>query len=587
MLLSAVLVTTILLPTEGCKSGRRTVYSWFHKRKSTSKANSAEFADNVEKVVQSPQLAIMKWSNYSAYQPLVQQFYNDRNFELAWTRDGKPTETTTALINLFTHADEKGLIPEDYDASRWAQRVARIDDIRKRKDTSDDAETVIAQFDAAMTISTMRFISDLHTGRVNPQTLNFDIDVPQKREQFQLSQFMNDQLVDASDAPTVVSSVEPHNAIYAATEKALVQYLAAAKQQAQSDPLPAVTHPISVGGSYAGLEPLRLRLQELGDAEGEIPQTQAYSQEISDAVKHFQTRHGLTPDGKLTQLTVDALNVPLTERVEQLNLALERWRWLPDNFVNPRVLVNLPEFIVRTYNEDNSLAFKMKVVVGQAEGNHDTPMFVRSMRYVNFRPYWNLPNSIIKKELMKHINASGLGYLASHDYEVVTANGQPASGYSASDLEHGRYVVRQKPGPKNSLGLVKFMFPNEYDIYMHSTPEMQFFNLTRRDKSHGCIRLNDAEKMANWVLQEQPIWTADKIHDAMYGDQNNKTVNLKTTLPVSITYLTAMADEDGSVHFYKDIYGYDKDLAAAIAKHPTDRTNEHKVNPKQQPGETL
>ncbi|MDE1160340.1 MAG: L,D-transpeptidase family protein [Acidobacteriaceae bacterium] len=587
VLLSAVLVSAILLPTEGCKSSRRTVASWFHKRKAKSPPNSAEFADNVEQVVQSPHLAIMQWANYSDFQPQVQQFYDDRNFELAWTRDGKPTAAATALITLFTHADEKGLNPDDYDASRWAARVARIEDIRKKKQTDENAQTVIAQFDAAMTISSMRFVSDLHSGRVNPQTLNFDIDVPAKRAEFQLAQFLNDQVVDADDVPTVVGTVEPHNAMYAATEHALVQYLAAAKQQATEEPLPAVSHDVSVGGSYAALEPLRLKLQAEGDAPADLPQTRVYSREMSEAVKHYQERHGLTPDGKLTPLTIEALNVPLSQRVQQLDLSLERWRWLPDNFVNPRVLVNLPEFVVRTYNADNTLAFKMRVVVGKAEGNHDTPMFVRSMRYVTFRPYWNLPTSIIKKELMRHINASGVGYLASHDYEVVTASGQPASGFSASDIEHGRYVVRQKPGPKNSLGLVKFMFPNEYDIYMHSTPEMQYFSMTRRDKSHGCIRLNDAEKMANWVLDGQGNWDADKVHDAMFGDNNNKTVNLKTLLPVSITYLTANADEDGTVHFFKDIYGYDKDLLAALAKHPTGRNDEHKVNPKQQPGETL
>ncbi len=144
---------------------------------------------------------------------------------------------------------------------------------------------------------------------------------------------------------------------------------------------------------------------------------------------------------------------------------------------------------MRTYDEDHNLAFKMKIVDGEAKGNHDTPMFVRTMRYMIFRPYWNLPISIIKKELMKHINSGGAAYLERNDYEVTDRSGQPVSGWTAADLEHGRYMVRQKPGPKNSLGLVKFMFPNEYDIYMHSTPEMNLFNLTRRDRSHGCIRL--------------------------------------------------------------------------------------------------
>jgi murein L,D-transpeptidase YcbB/YkuD len=586
-LLALLVLGLILAPTEGCKATRRMAYNVFHHRKAKSKPNTTDYADNVEQVVNSPQLAIMKWSNFSDYQAQVQQFYDDRSYELAWTRDGALTNTTTQLISLFENAAQKGLNPDDYDASRWPQRVDRVAQIFKTKDTSDNAQDVIAQFDAAMTITTMRYLSDLHLGRVNPQDLNFDIDVPARRALFDLPTFVNDQLVDKENVPSIVATVEPQNAMYAATEKALGQYLVLAKQQAAQPamPLPAVAKTVSVGGTYPAMPALLARLQMEGDAGAESPSA-TYSEEMAAAVKHFQARHGITPDGKLTTQTIAELNVPLSARVQQLDDALERWRWLPDNFVNPRVLVNLPEFIVRTYNADGSQAFKMKVVDGEAEGQHDTPIFVRTMRFVIFRPYWNLPTSIIKKELMKHIDSGGAGYLDSHGYEVTTRDGTVASGWTADDIEHGKYAVRQKPGPKNSLGLVKFMFPNEYDVYMHSTPEMNLFGLTRRDRSHGCIRLNDAEAMANWVLQGQGDWDADKIHDAMFGDDDNKQVNLKTPLAVSITYLTANADEDGSVHFFDDIYGYDQQLEQALAQgRPYDKS-EHKINPKLTPGET-
>ena len=505
--LSLLVLTLMVVPTEGCKTTRRTVYNLFHHRKSKSKSNTTDYADNVEQVVSSPQLAIMKWANFTDYQPQVQQFYDDRSYELAWTRDGKPTEAATALIQAFVNADQKGLNPEDYDASRWPQRVARVASILQSKDTSDNSQNVIAQFDAAMTITAMRYISDLHLGRINPQALNFDIDVPARRAAFDLPTFLNDQLVDADDVPSTIMTIEPQNAMYAATEKALGQYLVLAKQQMAQPaaPLPGVGKPVAVGGSYPAMPALLARLQLEGDA-GSTAAPANYDESMAAAVKHFQQRHGITPDGKLSQQTIDAMNVPLINRIHQFDDSLERWRWLPDNFVKPRVLVNLPEFQVRTYNEDGSEAFKMKVVDGEAEGNHDTPMFVRTMRFLIFRPYWNLPTSIIKKELMKHIDSGGAGYLASHDYEVTTRDGQPVTGWTADEIEHGKYVVRQKPGPKNSLGLVKFMFPNEYDVYMHSTPEMNLFNLTRRDRSHGCIRLNDAEAMANWVLQGQGDW---------------------------------------------------------------------------------
>jgi murein L,D-transpeptidase YcbB/YkuD len=238
----------------------------------------------------------------------------------------------------------------------------------------------------------------------------------------------------------------------------------------------------------------------------------------------------------------------------------------------------------------------MRVVDGEAHGNHDTPTFVRLMRYVVFRPYWNLPPSIIKKEIMPHIARSGLGYLEAHDYEVYKNDGTVVTSYTASDLEHLRYSVRQRPGPKNSLGLVKFLFPNEYDVYMHSTPELNLFGLARRDKSHGCVRLQHADQMALWVMQgDQPAnmdptssnaWDADRVDQAMNGDNNNKTYNLKTPLPVVIAYLTANADEDGSMHFFNDIYGYDKELEAALAKGRPYERAPMKINPKLTPGET-
>ena len=586
--LSLSVLALALVPMAGCRGGVKALIAKFHHRKSKSKPNTTDYADNVAQVVSSPRLALLKWSDYSDYQPQVKQFYDDRNYELAWVRDGKPTDTTTALIALFADAAKKGLKPEDYDSPRWSQRLQRIETIRTTHDTSDNAQDVVAQFDAAMTISTMRYVSDLHVGRVNPQSLNFDIDVPAKRAAFDLTTFLSDQLVDADDVPTTIATVEPQNPMYAATEKALGQYVLLAQEQGGTppQPLPDVGKPVSVGGSYAALQALLERLQLEGDSSTtDVPKV--YDTGLSASVKHYQERHGLTADGKLTQATIDSMNVPMSVRVQQLSDSLERWRWLPDNFINPRVLVNLPEFIVRTYEPDHSLAFKMKVVDGEAEGSHDTPMFVRSMRYVVFRPYWNLPGSIVKRELMGHLNKSGVGYLAEHGYEAYKNDGTVVTSFTADDIEHQRYSVRQKPGPKNSLGLVKFLFPNEYDVYMHSTPELNLFNLTRRDRSHGCVRLEHADQMAVWVLQgENGDWDADKVSEAMNGSNDNKTVALKTTLPVVLTYLTANADEDGTVHFFNDIYGYDKELETALAKGMPYSQATVKINPKLTPGET-
>jgi L,D-transpeptidase YcbB len=566
---------------------------------------STDLATNVQHVVASPQLAILKWTNYSDYQPQVKQFYDAREYALAWTNDAALTPQADTLIQAFTNAAQKGLRPDDYDAPRWPQRVAHLAALHSKNDTSAAAQDAVAEFDTAMTISAMRYISDLHSGRVNPQHLNFDIDVPAKRAAFDLPAFLNDQVVEADDVSSAISSIEPQNPMYTATLQSLQQYIALAKLQDAkpispgvdnpiATPLAAVAKPVTVSQPYpaAALFALGSRLALEGDMQnapaGISTVGTAYTQDFADAVKHYQSRHSLTADGKLTQATIDSLNVPMDVRVQQLDLSLERWRWLADPYTNPRLLVNLAEFVVRAYNPDHSLAFKMKTVNGQAKGDHDTPVFTRTMRFLVFRPYWNVPPSIIKKELTPHIEKSGVGYLAQKNFEVTKADGTVVTGYSASEIEHLRYAVREKPGPKNSLGLVKFMFPNEYDVYMHSTPELNLFNLTRRDRSHGCVRLQHADQMAAWVLSPQPEWTADKIADAMNNDQkNNRTVLLKQQLPVVVFYLTAVPDEDGTTHFFDDIYSYDKQLEQILDKGMPYPSAPAKINPHLTPGETV
>jgi murein L,D-transpeptidase YcbB/YkuD len=380
------------------------------------------------------------------------------------------------------------------------------------------------------------------------------------------------------------------------------------------EPLPGLSagvKPLVPGDHYAAADALLTRLQLEGDAPADDtpapaadasataptpvkPASTVYTKGLSEAVKHFQERNGLEVDGKLGQGTINALNVTMVQDVQKMDDTLERFRWLPDNYQQPRVLVNLPEFMLRAYGPDHALAFKMRVVDGEAKGFHDTPMFVRLMRYVVFRPYWNLPPSIIKKEIVPHLEKGGMAYLAAHGYESTTRNGTVVPNATLSDIAHLRYTVRQKPGPLNSLGLVKFLFPNEYDVYMHSTPELALFGLSRRDKSHGCVRLQHADQMALWVLggdqkdpDNQTLWDIDSVHDAMSDeDKNNKTVGLHTPLPVVITYMTALADEDGNMHFFNDIYGYDKDLDAALAKGRPYPQGAVKINPKLTPGET-
>jgi len=558
-------------------------------RKSKSEPNTTAYADKlhemVEKKVLPPEkvdttkVPNLRWPNFSDYESIVATFYDDRNYEVAWTRDGAPTATAKGFIQAFQDAATKGLIPEDYDAPRWADRVQAL---------NSKSEDAISLFDVAMTVNVMRYISDLRIGRVNPSHFNFEIPVQDKK--YDLAEFVSDNAVDATDVPKLIAGVEPDSEEYRQTEAALAHYMDLAKQQgqAQTDLLPTIAKAISVGGTYPALPALLTRLQLEGDAESNATLTSpaTFDSTLSDAVKHYQHRHGFTEDGKLGAQTIKSLNVPMDFRVAQLQDSLERWRWLPEPYLHPRLMVNLPEFILRGYDPDHKLDFTMRVVVGQAKGGHDTPVFTHMMKYLVFRPYWSVPVDIARKELVPHIE-SNHGYLASKNFEVTNNKGVIQTDYTAHQVAQGAVMVREKPGPKNSLGLVKFIFPNQYDIYLHSTPAVSLFEQTRRDFSHGCIRVQKPADLAAWVLQGQGDWDLDKVNEAMNGGSDNKTVSLKTPLPIVIFYLTAIVEDGGEVHFFDDIYNYDTEMQKVFSKGPPYPVKPEPIVPKTKEGDTV
>jgi len=569
---------TVLLLIGGCH----------RHRKSKSQPNTTAYADKLHEMVEKKALPSekvdttkapnLRWPNFSDYQSIVAAFYEDRNYEVAWTRDGAPTAPAKAFIQAFQDAASKGLIPEDYDAPRWADRIQAL---------NSKSEDAISLFDVAMTVNVMRYISDLRIGRVNPSHFNFEIPVQEKK--YDLAEFVSDNVVDATDVPKLIASVEPDSDEYRRIEVALAHYLDLAKQQQQAhpDPLPAVAKSVAEGGTYPAAAALLARLQFEGDAEPNTTLTSptTYDDTLSEAVKHYQHRHGFTEDGKLGAQTIKSLNVPMELRVAQLQDSLERWRWLPEPYLHPRLMVNLPEFVLRGYDPDHKLDFTMRVIVGQVKGDHETPVFTHMMKYLVFRPYWSVPVDIARKELVPHIE-SNRGYLATKNFEVTNNKGVIQTDYTAHQVSQGAVMVREKPGPKNSLGLVKFIFPNQYDIYLHSTPAVSLFDQTRRDFSHGCIRVQKPADLAAWVLQGQGDWDLDKVNEAMNSGPDNKTVSLKTPLPIVIFYLTAVVEDDNEVHFFDDIYNYDTDMQKVFSKGPPYPVKPEPIVPKSKEGDT-
>jgi|HubBroStandDraft_5_1064220.scaffolds.fasta_scaffold01445_11 murein L,D-transpeptidase YcbB/YkuD len=518
--------------------------------------------------IQSGNLADLRWPNFSDYTAHVQKFYGLYGNALPWVRGMQPTSQAMQMIALIQESDKKGLTPEDYDASKWAARVAKL-----KPGAGNPSEADAIAFDEAMTVCTMRYISDLHIGKVNPKHFDYGFNVSLKK--YDLPEFLKQNVVDRQDVSASLKQIEPPYPGYQRTLVALQNYIQLAKQD-DGEKLPEVRGTVQPGDPWIGVPRLTKILQLVGDlpADAKVPANSIdYKGPLVDAVKKFQTRHALPADGKITAQTVADLNVPMSARVQQMQLTLERWRWLPlidpTKTLPPPLVANVPEFRVRAYDEKFNVVWTMNVVVGHAY-SHDTPVFADMMEYVIFRPYWSVPYSIARNEMFSKIEKDP-NYLASKGFAVVDAKQDVVTAGAVTpevlaQLKSGSLFIRQNPGPKNSLGLVKFIFPNDYNVYMHDTDEKQFFSRDRRDDSHGCIRLERPADMALWVLRNNPGWDAAKIKATMNGSQDNLQVNLTQPIPVLIVYATVVVNEDGSVHFFDDIYGHDKALAEVLAK---------------------
>jgi murein L,D-transpeptidase YcbB/YkuD len=496
----------------------------------------------------------------TGYQDHIKRLYESANFAPLWIRGDALTPQATYLIEALRTSRLKGLNPADYDVENLATQSKSL------KTASPAAQ---ASFDVSLTAATMRYISDLRIGRINPKHLKFGIDVQSKK--YNLPEFVAQQVVSASNLQSVLDQIEPPYIGYRRIESALKQYLDLAAK-GDGPKVPAGTKTVAEGDVYAGTSQLADKLRLLGDLPpgGSFG---SYNGALVEGVKHFQARNGLATDGKLDAATLRELNTPLSERVQQIDDAMERWRWMPAEFQQPPVVVNIPEFRLRAYAEDHKLALSMNVVVGKAAPTQ-TPVFTDDIRFIIFRPYWNVPPGILRRSVIPGIMKKP-GYIASERFEVTDSSGKLVSASNddlVAGLRSGKYSIRQKPGPANALGLIKFMFPNSHSVYLHSTPSTELFAKSRRDFSSGCIRVEKPAELAAFLLRNQPDggqpWTAALAQSAMDSGKDNRQVNLTAKVPVLILYVTAVAEEDGTVHFFDDIYGHDKRLNALLAKGP-------------------
>jgi L,D-transpeptidase YcbB len=509
--------------------------------------------------VASGKLESLRWPDFRDVSGDTAKFYEGRGYAPAWVDGAGPSAQAKVVVSTLQKGAQKGLNPEDYDASRWPAREEGL----AGTPTPED----IARFDLALSVCLLRYVSALDVGRINPQHLKFDLDLNHRKTD--LPEFLT-QISQAPDIVPLLDEVEPQEDGYSRTAQALRTYLALA-QQDSAEKLPVPEKPVAPGGAHAGIALLVTKLKLVGDLPqgATVPDGSVkYEGEVVEAVKRFQLRHALAVTGSLGPETVRQLNVPIADRIRQLQFALERWRWLPHELATPLIAVNVPAFRLYGFDQPHHIALKMNVVVGKAMRS-ETPAFIGNMTYLVFRPDWGVPPTILRREILPPLQKDP-AYLSQNGYDLLDASGKVLNAGQVTPeqiqlLRAGKLSVRQRPGPKNALGNVKFMFPNTYLVYLHDTPKTELFSRSRRDFSYGCIRVQDPPALAAWVLQSKPEWTPERIQAAMNGEKSVQ-VNLTSPIPVLILYATARVDEDGLVDFYDDIYGHDARLAQALAK---------------------
>jgi L,D-transpeptidase YcbB len=493
-------------------------------------------------IVEAGRQPLLHRPDFSDRQDSTRRLYEAANFRPLWLRSDKPTSQAAEILRALSEADRRGLSPEDYDAARLREEAARFDS------ATPPAAGDAGAFDTALTVCVLRYISDAHLGRVPPRAVGFALEMEARR--FDPVAFVSQ--LPAAEAPArLLATLDPQFALFASLVTALAHWrdLAARTDFPQVPNLPKL-HP---GESHAGVGPLREFLRAIGDlpSAARAPKDAGvYDPDLVQAVRRFQERQGLGADGVIGEATLSQLQISPAGRVRQIELALERLRWLPPPEDEAFVVVNLPEFQLRGYYRGNtSPALQLRAVVGSASLRHETPVLHASMQYLVFRPYWDVPPTIAQKEILPD-SKQDPAYFSRHHFE----------------FHHGR--IRQRPGDDNALGLLKFVFPNPFHVYMHDTPTKRLFATSRRDFSHGCIRVSDAAALAEFVLRGQGKWDREAIDTSMKSGRNNRRVYLERPVGVYLLYSTVVVDEDGTTHFFKDIYGHDARLDAVLAKGP-------------------
>ncbi len=456
----------------------------------------------------------------------LRSFYNSRNYQYAWFLEDGIADYAATFLGM-----QNNYIGYSGDSSLYNDVLQKRIDSLQNSISFNPADSFVLKTELLLTSQFLHYTYKAYAGNRNINTKDLSWYIPRKK--INAVAFL-DSLVQNKGQN--LSGYEPVNRQYNLLKNYLLKYYEIEKNT-KWPVLTADKKSYREGDSSAIIAAIKERLHLLGDLK-EPDSTYLFTETMKDAVKKYQHRYGLKEDGVIGVALLKEMNRPVTARIRQLLINMERMRWVPAAPVTDYFLVNIPEFRLHVY-EKGKLAWNMDVVVGSTV--HNTVIFNGDMKYVVFSPYWNVPTSIIQKEILPGIQRDK-NYLEKHN------------------MEWNNGLVRQKPGPRNSLGLVKFLFPNSYNIYLHDTPSKSLFTEDKRAFSHGCIRLAEPQKLAEYLLRNDSTWTTEKIKTAMNSGKE-KYVTLKQTIPVFIGYFTAWVDSNGDLNFRDDVYGHDKKMA--------------------------
>ncbi len=504
----------------------------------------------------------------TAYLPeMVSDFYRRNDFALAWHKAGKINQTLVdQLLKAINAATMEGLTPAHYHADKLNELISP---------TAPFPDSY--QLDVLLTDAALRYAYHLDRGKIEPSSMPYRWDVD--RDYNNLSARLHEALSQGT-FNSYFDKLKPQHTQYTQLKFALEDYRQKQKNGIVFTNVPDGTPSLKPGirddrvvslrrrlaDEYYMLQPQNNDVRPSTDSVKIKTQTnpvdsfyneKVYDKQLAQVVKLFQQHHGLEPDGAVGKQTLQLLNESIPNRINQILLNLDKWRWLPNYLGDRYLLVNIPSYIVRVY-ESNYAVLTKRIVVGAV--STPTPVFSEQMQYIEFNPLWGVPYSIATKEILPKLKRNS-GYLNTHNMELYSGDKKinPAKvNWSKVSSRNFYYTIRQKPGSNNALGSVKFLFPNQYDVYLHDTPSKSLFANAQRAYSHGCVRLDKPIELAEYLLK--PNISPEKIADIV-AKGKNKRVFIPEPLPIYLLYFTVWVDETSSQgYFYPDIYGRDKSL---------------------------